>query len=183
MKKKTDRDVGAAENSAAPVVSTSAAPPPEGSALEPMGVDAIRSRILTVRGVQVMLAPDLAGLYGVPTKVLNQAVKRNIERFPERFMFQLTKDEVSNLRSQTVTSSWGGMRYLPCAFTEHGIIMLSSVLNSPTAVEASVRITDTFVSMRRRSAASEGTFDVCRTRRARKRVLPRDRRRLSGVTR
>ncbi len=120
---------------------------------EPIGVDTIRSRILTVRGVQVMLDRDLAELYGVPTKVLNQAVKRNIERFPERFMFQLAKDEVSNLRSQFVTSSWGGMRYLPYVFTEHGIIMLASVLNSPTAVEASVRITDTFVAMRRTLAS------------------------------
>ena len=133
---------------------------------EPIAADAIRSRILTIRGVQVMLDRDLAELYGVPTKVLNQAVKRNIDRFPKRFMFQLTKEEVSNLRSQSVTSSteaevrsqnvtldndnrsrilrsqivtssWGGMRYLPYAFTEHGIIMLASVLNSPTEVKAS----------------------------------------------
>ena len=131
--------------------------------------DSIRSRILTIRGVQVMLDRDLAELYGVPTKVLNQAVKRNAERFPERYMFQLTKSDVENfrsrfatgsatenlnkpssdLRSQFVTSRWGGARYLPYAFTEHGIIMLASVLNSPTAVEASVRITDTFVAMRK----------------------------------
>lgn len=121
--------------------------------IEPANADAIRARILTIRGVQVMLDRDLAELYGVPTKVLNQAVKRNIERFPERFMFQLTKDELADLRSQIVTSSWGGMRYLPYAFTEHGIIMLASVLNSPTAVEASVRITDTFVAMRRTLAS------------------------------
>ena len=76
---------------------------------EPIAVDTIRSRILTIRGVQVMLDRDLAELYGVPTKALNQAVKRNIERFPERFMFQLTKDDVSNLRSQTV--------YLICGFS------------------------------------------------------------------
>ena len=144
--------------------------------------DVIRSRIFTIRGVQVMLDRDLAELYGVATKVLNQAVKRNIERFPERYMFQLTKEEFENwkaqiefssmkeglgsqnvtlnrgetssiLRSQIVTSRWGGMRYLPYAFTEHGIIMLASVLNSPTAVEASVRITDTFVTMRRTLAS------------------------------
>ena len=160
------------------VVPTSASSEVVECSPEPTVADAIRSRILTIRGVQVMLDRDLAELYGVPTKALNQAVKRNIERFPERFMFQLTKDEVTNLRSQfvtssagtdlrsqnvtlndgdsgrilrsqTVTSSWGGMRYLPYAFTEHGIIMLASVLNSPTAVEASVRITDTFVAMRR----------------------------------
>ena len=75
--------------------------------IEPANADAIRSRILTIRGVQVMLDRDLAELYGVPTKVLNQAVKRNIERFPERFMFQLTKDELADLRSQIVTSSTG----------------------------------------------------------------------------
>ena len=145
--------------------------------------DLIRSRIFTIRGVQIMLDRDLAELYGVATKALNQAVKRNIERFPERYMFQLNKDDVANmrsqivtgssaepslrsqdvtlnsdesgsiLRSQIVTSRWGGIRYLPYAFTEHGIIMLASVLNSPTAVEASVRITDTFVAMRRALAS------------------------------
>ena len=145
--------------------------------------DLIRSRIFTIRGVQIMLDRDLAELYGVATKALNQAVKRNIERFPERYMFQLNKDDVANmwsqivtgsstetslrsqivtlnsdesgsiLRSQIVTSRWGGTRYLPYAFTEHGIIMLASVLNSPTAVEASVRITDTFVAMRRTLAS------------------------------
>ena len=115
--------------------------------------DLIRSRIFTIRGVQVMLDRDLAELYGVATKALNQAVKRNIERFPERYMFQLNKDDVANMWSQIVTSRWGGTRYLPYAFTEHGIIMLASVLNSPTAVEASVRITDTFVAMRRTLAS------------------------------
>ena len=131
--------------------------------------DLIRSRIFTIRGIQVMLDRDLAELYDVATKALNQAVKRNIERFPERYMFQLNKDDVANmrsqivtlnsdnpgsiLRSQIVTSRWGGTRYLPYAFTEHGIIMLASVLNSPTAVEASVRITDTFVAMRRALAS------------------------------
>ena len=134
---------------------------------EPIAADAIRSRILTIRGVQVMLAPDLAMLYNVPTKRLNEQVKRNKNRFPERFMFQLTSDEVGRLRSQFATSNnktdlephalksqfatskRGGARYLPYAFTEHGIIMLASVLNSPTAVAASVRITETFVAMRR----------------------------------
>ena len=131
--------------------------------------DLIRSRIFTIRGVQVMLDRDLAELYGVATKALNQAVKRNIERFPARYMFQLNKDDVANmrsqivtlnsddsgsiLRSQFVTSRWGGTRYMPYAFTEHGIIMLASVLNSPTAVEASVRITDTFVAMRKTLAS------------------------------
>ena len=135
------------------------------------GSDPIRSRILTIRGVQVMLAPDLATLYNVTTKRLNEQVKRNIERFPERYMFQLTMDEFNGLRSQFATSSEdaglgtgtlrsqfatskrGGTRYLPYAFTEHGIIMLASVLNSPIAVSASVRITDTFVAMRKALAS------------------------------
>ena len=95
--------------------------------------DAIRARILTIRGVQVMLDRDLAELYGVPTKALNQAVKRNIERLPERFMFQLTKDEVSDLRSQIVTLNkrqGQHLKYMPYAFTEQGIAMLSAVLKS-----------------------------------------------------
>ena len=134
---------------------------------EPVASDSIRSRILTIRGVQVLLAPDLALLYNVPTKRLNEQVKRNIGRFPDRFMFQLTRAEMESLRSQNATtnngaslelealrsqfatSKRGGTRYLPYAFTEHGIIMLASVLNSPTAVTASVRITDAFVAMRR----------------------------------
>jgi len=134
---------------------------------EPVVSDAIRSRIFTIRGVQVMLAPDLALLYNVPTKRLNEQVKRNIGRFPDRFMFQLNRAEMESLRSQNATtnngassglealrsqiatSKRGGTRYLPYAFTEHGIIMLASVLNSPTAVTASVRITDAFVAMRR----------------------------------
>ena len=120
---------------------------------EPANADAIRSRILTIRGVQVMLDRDLAELYGVPTKRLNEQVKRNIERFPERFMFQLTVEDAADLRSQFATSKRGGTRYLPYAFTEHGIIMLASVLNSPTAIAASVQITDTFVAMRRALAS------------------------------
>ena len=138
---------------------------------EPANADAIRSRILTIRGVQVMLDRDLAELYGVPTKRLNEQVKRNIERFPERFMFQLTVEDAADLRSQFATSNKeaetgidvlrsqfatskrGGTRYLPYAFTEHGIIMLASVLNSPTAIAASVQITDTFVAMRRALAS------------------------------
>ncbi len=92
--------------------------------------DAIRARILTIRGVQVMLDRDLAELYGVTTGALNQAVKRNMNRFPERFMFQLNKTEYADLKSQTVISSWGGSRSRPYAFTEQGIAMLSAVLKS-----------------------------------------------------
>ncbi len=134
---------------------------------EPANADAIRSRILTIRGVQVMLDRDLAELYGVPTGALNQAVKRNKNRFPERFMFQLNKPEVENLKSQTVISSfddsmgsvnlksqtvisrWGGSRSYPYAFTEQGIAMLSSVLRSETAILVSIRIMDAFVAMRK----------------------------------
>ena len=135
MKKKTDRDVGVAETSAAPDVSGHATPSSAGALIEPMGVDAIRSRILTVRGVQVLLDRDLAELYGVPTKVLNQAVKRNIERFPEEFMFAVSSEEMRELvtncdRFKNMKHSSVPMR----AFTEHGIIMLASViiLNSPS---------------------------------------------------
>ncbi len=98
-----------------------------------------------------MLDADLAMLYGVPTKVLNQAVRRNRARFPEDFMFQLTREEVANLRSQIVTSSfggYGGRRYPPYAFTEQGVAMLSSVLNSERAVAVNILIMRTFVRLR-----------------------------------
>ena len=120
---------------------------------EPIAVDAIRSRILTIRGVQVILDRDLAELYGVTTGALNQAVKRNKNRFPERFMFQLTKEESENLKSQSVISSWGGSRSYPYAFTEQGIAMLSSVLRSETAILVSIRIMDVFVAMRKALAS------------------------------
>ena len=120
---------------------------------EPIADDAIRSRILTIRGVQVILDRDLAELYGVTTGALNQAVKRNKNRFPERFMFQLTKEESENLKSQSVISSWGGSRSYPYAFTEQGIAMLSSVLRSETAILVSIRIMDVFVAMRKALAS------------------------------
>jgi len=104
--------------------------------------------ILQIRGLNVMLDRDLADLYGVATKVLTQAVKRNIERFPRDFMFQLTNAEFKDLRSQTVTSRWGGRRYAPYAFTEHGVAMLSSVLRSKRAVEINIAIMRTFVALR-----------------------------------
>ena len=136
----------------------------------PTGADAIRSRILTIRGVQVMLDRDLAELYGVPTKRLNEQVKRNVRRFPASFMFQLTKEELEDWRSQIVTSNNGGaangtqlvilyredwrsqnatsnleqyakmgVRNRPYAFTEHGIIMLASVLKSDIAIDDAAR--------------------------------------------
>ena len=108
----------------------------------------ITSKIYTIRGKQVMLDRDLADLYGVSTKVFNQAVKRNIQRFPDDFRFQLSEDEFINLRSQFVTSSHGGIRYFPYAFTEQGISMLSSVLKSDIAIEMSITIIKLFVKMR-----------------------------------
>lgn len=131
----------------------------------------IENLIHIVRGQQIMIDSDLAQLYGVETRALNQAVKRNIERFPSDFMFQLTKDESENLtsrisasslrldiassrkdqcdlKSQNVTSSWGGKRKLPYAFTENGVAMLSGVLRSNTAIEVNIRIMRAFTSMR-----------------------------------
>ena len=95
-----------------------------------------------------MLDVDLAELYAVQTKVLNQAVRRNLERFHEDFMFQLTEEELHDLRSQIVTSSWGGSRYLPHAFTEHGLLMLANVLKSDRAVRVSLQIVRVFIRMR-----------------------------------
>jgi phage regulator Rha-like protein len=109
----------------------------------------IISKIYNIRGKQVMLASDLADLYQVGTKVLNQQVKRNIGKFPDRYMFQLTKDEYDRLRSQNVTLKRGQhAKYLPFAFTEHGVLMLSSVLNSERAEKVSLLIIDTFVRLR-----------------------------------
>jgi hypothetical protein len=130
----------------------------------------LRSLIYTVRGVQVMLDSDLAQLYGVETKVFNQAVKRNIERFPETFRFQLTQTEydslrpqfvtlnvAADLRSQSVTSSGhGGRRYFPYVFTEQGVAMLSAVLRSETAIQTSIRVIEAFVAMRRFLTANGG---------------------------
>ncbi len=104
--------------------------------------------IYEIRGQKVMLDDDLARIYGVGTKVLNQAVKRNADRFPEDFVFQLTRQELANLRSQIVTSSYGGRRYLPHAFTDYGAIMAANVLNSPRAAQMSVFVVRAFVKMR-----------------------------------
>ena len=106
----------------------------------------IESLIYEIRGQKVMLDRDLAKLYGVSTGNLNKAVKRNIERFPERYMFQLTTDE--NLKFQNGISSWGGSRSLPYVFTEQGVAMLSSVLHSSTAIQVSISIIDAFVAIR-----------------------------------
>ena len=108
----------------------------------------IEQRIFVIRGQRVMLDRDLAQLYGVETKRLNEAVKRNIKRFPQNFMFQLTNEEFNNLKSQFATSSWGGTRKLPFAFTEHGVTMLASVLNSDKAIGISIKIVETFIALR-----------------------------------
>lgn len=111
-------------------------------------LEAAEQHIYIIRGQKVMLDNDLAQLYHVPTKSLNLAVRRNLNRFPADFMFELTKQEYENLRFQTETSSWGGRRYLPHAFTEHGTVMLASVLNSPIAIEASIQVVKAFVRLR-----------------------------------
>lgn len=128
----------------------------------PIAAD-IQPMIRVIRGQQVIIDRDLALLYGVETRALNQAVKRNIERFPEDFMFQLNKEDVEILKSQNVTSSWGGDRRLPYAFTEQGIAMLSSVLKSQTAVEVNIRIMRAFVSMRRFIATNAQLFQRLET--------------------
>ena len=110
--------------------------------------EAIESKIYLIRGQKVMLDVDLAELYGVGTKNLNRQVKHNIDRFPEDFMFQLTKDEYKILKCNFCTSSWGGSRKLPRAFTEHGILMLSSVLRSKRAVHVNIQIMRAFVKLR-----------------------------------
>ena len=110
--------------------------------------EVIINKIYLIRGKKVMLDRDLAEMYGVGTKVLNQAVKRNIERFPKDFLFQLTKKELENLKSQIVTSNWGGVRKLPYAFTEQGVSMLSGVLNSPIAIQVHIQIIRVFTRMK-----------------------------------
>ena len=119
-----------------------------GTGLAP--VDDIAAKIHTVRGVRVMLDSDLAVLYGVTTKRLNEQVTRNGKRFPPDFVFRLTAEEVSNLRSQIATSSsdWGGRRYLPRAFTEHGAVMLATILNTPRAVQMSIFVVRAFLRLR-----------------------------------
>ena len=108
----------------------------------------ITSKKYLIRNKKVMLDRDLAILYNIETKVLKQAVRRNFERFPEDFMFELTNKEFTYLRSQFVTSSWGGSRYLPMAFTEQGVAMLSSVLKSKQAINVNIQIMRIFTRVR-----------------------------------
>ena len=111
-------------------------------------LNVIQNKIYFIRNQYVMLDRDLAELYQVETRVLNQAVKRNIKRFPEDFMFKLSHDETANLRSHFVTSSWGGSRYQPLAFTEQGLAMLSGLLNSDVAIQVNINIMRAFVVLR-----------------------------------
>jgi len=117
-------------------------------------VERVESRILSIAGQKVIIDSDMAELYAVTTSRLNEQVKRNIERFPADFMFQLNKEEFDNLKSQFATSSsgWGGRRKLPYAFTEHGAIMAASVLNSKRAVAVSIFVVRAFVKLRQMSA-------------------------------
>jgi hypothetical protein len=110
--------------------------------------ETITDKIYIIRNQKVMLDKDLATLYGVETRVLNQAVKRNITRFPDDFMFEISKVEFDNLISQIVTSSWGGTRKLPFAFTEHGVMMLSSVLKSDKSIQTNIQIMRTFTKVK-----------------------------------
>ncbi|HLN94623.1 MAG TPA: ORF6N domain-containing protein [Flavobacterium sp.] len=110
--------------------------------------DFLYEKIHYLRGHKVMLDRDLAELYGVETKRINEQAKRNSARFPDDFMFRLTQEEYRNLRSQFATTKWGGDRYLPYAFTEHGILMLSSVLNSERAIQTNILIMRIFTKMR-----------------------------------
>ena len=118
-------------------------------------VEHVVSKIYFVREQKVILDRDLADLYGVETKVLKQAVRRNIDRFPSDFMFELSEEEFSDLRSQIVTSSWGGNRYVPMAFTEQGVAMLSSVLNSKQAINVNIQIMRAFVEIRKTIITNE----------------------------
>jgi len=112
-------------------------------------IELIASKIYLIRDIKVMLDKDLAELYGVETKLLKQAVRRNIDRFPSDFMFELTKGENQSLRSQNVTLKRGQhSKYLPFAFTEHGVLMLSTVLNSERAVQVNIQIMRTFTKLR-----------------------------------
>jgi hypothetical protein len=120
--------------------------------------EVIMSKIHEIRGQKVMLDSDLAELYQVETKQLKRQVRRNIDRFPKDFMFELSKEELDSLRSQFGTSSWGGVRYVPMAFTEQGVAMLSSVLSSPTAIKVNIQIMRLFTKMREMIASHQEVF-------------------------
>ncbi len=118
-------------------------------------IDSITGKFLLIRGQKVILDRDLAKLYGVETRTLKQAVRRNIRRFPKDFMFSITNQEVKDLTSQLVISSWGGTRHKPMAFTELGVAMLSSVLKSEQAIEVNIQIMRAFTQLRHMIASHE----------------------------
>jgi hypothetical protein len=130
-----------------------------------------------VRGQRVMLDVDLALVYGVTTKRLNEQVRRNAGRFPADFLIRLTKQDLANLRSQIATSSWGGRRYAPLAFTEHGAIMAATILNSPRAVQMSVYVVRAFARMRQVVAANSKLAQELETLKQSVAVLDADTRR------
>ena len=121
----------------------------------PVPIERIRSKILVVRGEKVMLDEDLAALYGVETRQLTRQVRRNLDRFPSDFMFQLTKGEYESLRDHPGSISWGGRRYRPYVFTEQGVAMLSSVLHSKRAITVNVQIMRAFVRLRQLLSSQE----------------------------
>ena len=134
--------------------------------------EVVMSKIYLVRDQKVMLDEDLAELYGVETRRLNEQVKRNIDRFPEDFMFALSEQEFADLKSQNATSSWGGRRKLPNAFTEHGVLMLSSVLNSKQAIQVNIQIMRIYTRIREMLMAHKDVF--IRVEHAEKQLLKHD---------
>ncbi len=120
--------------------------------------EVVMSKIYVIREQKVMLDEDLAELYSVETRRLNEQVKRNIDRFPEDFMFTLSEQEFADLKSQNATSSWGGRRKLPNAFTEHGVLMLSSVLNSKQAIQVNIQIMRIYTRIREMLLAHKDVF-------------------------
>ena len=121
--------------------------------------EVIMKKIYLLRESKVMLDRDLAELYEIETKQLKRAVRRNISRFPDDFMFELSPEEINNLRNQFGTSSWGGSRYVPMAFTEHGVIMLASVLNSERAIQVNIQIVRMFTRMHEILNGKNGKVD------------------------
>ena len=118
-------------------------------------IEVVTEKILTIRGKRVILDFELAGLYEVETSQLKRAVRRNLDRFPDDFMFELSKEELENLRRQFGSSSWGGTRYSPYAFTEQGVAMLSSVLRSKKAIQVNIAIMRAFIRLRRMISENE----------------------------
>ena len=120
--------------------------------------EVVMNKIYVIRDKKVMLDEDLADLYGVETKRLNEQVRRNLDRFPDDFMFALNEEEFVNLKSQNATSSWGGRRKLPNAFTEHGVLMLSSVLNSKQAIQVNIQIMRIYTKIREMLISHKDVF-------------------------